>query len=98
MPARVGSCGIPEHLGIHMGVSVDESGGDDMALGVDLPASTRLDTADCGDSVTGDRHVGAVGAEAGAVDDGAVADDEIVSDAPIFAYRIAFLGRSLWLR
>ena len=29
--------GVPEHLGVHVGVAVDEARGDDVALGVDLP-------------------------------------------------------------
>lgn len=36
MLARGGSERVPEDLGIHVGVAVDEAGGDGMALGVDL--------------------------------------------------------------
>ena len=62
-----------------MGVRVDEAGGDDAAGGVDHPG--RVDVAeaaaDAGDAAAGDADVAAVARQAGAVDDGAVADDEV---------------------
>jgi hypothetical protein len=35
MPAGIGADGVPEDLGVHMGVAVDEAGRDHMTLGVD---------------------------------------------------------------
>ena len=36
MPARAGAGGVPEDLGVHVGVAVDEARRDDAPFGVDL--------------------------------------------------------------
>ena len=41
---------IPEHLGVEMGVAVDEARGHHVALGVDLPVAPLADPADPGDT------------------------------------------------
>ena len=69
--------GIPEHLGVHVGVTVDEPRSDHVALGVDLSGRVRPDAAHKGDPVPYDADVGAVGAEARPVDHLTVPDNEV---------------------
>ena len=58
---------------------VDEAGRDDQALGVDLALGRpRRHPADGDDAVAADRHVAVEPRIAAAVDDLAVADDEVV--------------------
>src|SRR3954468_21600414 len=60
-----------------MGVDVDEPGGDDAPVGVELAIAVQVG-ADLGDaSVVADRDVGADRSRAGAVDDGAPSDDDV---------------------
>src|SRR5262249_20205687 len=60
-------------------VDVDEPGRDDQARGVDLGLGGGLgEVADGGDAVAGDGQVGVEPGVAGAVDDLAVADDQVV--------------------
>ena len=60
-----------------MGVDVDPAGQDVGAVGVNLSGAMRVDVADLDDATTGHRDVGGPRFGAGAVDDGAAADDEI---------------------
>ena len=46
-----------------MGVPVDEAGGDDESLCVDLLAAALVYSADAGDAIARDAHVGAVGGQ-----------------------------------
>jgi hypothetical protein len=50
-------------------MAVDEAGGHDLPLGVELPAAALGDAADRRDAVALDRDVGAIGREARAVDE-----------------------------
>ena len=78
VPARVRPELVPEDLGVEVGVPVDESGRDHMTLGVDVHRAVLTDPADGGDAPPGDAHVGPVRGHARPVDDGAVADDDVV--------------------
>ncbi len=64
VPARV-----PEHLGVHVGVAVDEAGRHHVALGVDLAPAPLPDPADEGDAVADHADVGAERAQSRPVDD-----------------------------
>ncbi len=81
VPARARSAGVPEHLGVQVGVPVDEAGRDHLALGVDLVDPRSADPADEGDAVADHAHIGPVGAEARAVHHRAVADHQVVCHA-----------------
>ena len=62
-----------------MGVDVDEAGGDDAALGVDLATARAVEpVVDRHDPVADDADVGPSCRGTGAVDDGAAPDDEVV--------------------
>ena len=56
VPARAGAERVPQHLGVHVGVAVDEAGRDDVALGVDLVGAPLADAADGGDAARGARR------------------------------------------
>src|SRR5262249_20061022 len=78
VPARARAEGIPRDLRVHVGVAIDEAGGDDLVARVDLLAAARVDGADARDAIAEYADVGAVAREPGAVHDGAAADHEIV--------------------
>ena len=78
VPAAGGHFRIPGGLAVIMGVDVDEAGGDVKASGVDFGAALCGHLADDGDAVAVDCHIALEGGVAGAVDDGAAADDHIV--------------------
>src|SRR5690606_18679304 len=69
---------VPGGLAVVVGVDVDEAGRDQQAVGVDGAAPDAVDPAHLGDDAAGDGHVRGAGLGAGAVDDGAAADDEVV--------------------
>ena len=69
---------VPEHLRVEVRVQVEEAGGDDRAGGVELGLAVgREARADLGDAAVADPDVGGDAGRAGAVDDGAAADEEI---------------------
>ena len=75
---RVAQLGRGEPAG-GVRVRVDEAGGDPEPAGVDDPARARgVDQPDGDHPVTGDGNVGAIPGVAGAVDDKAAGDDEVV--------------------
>ena len=79
VPARRGHGRVPTDLRVQVGVQVDEPGGDQPTVRVDHPSgAARVDVADRGDAVTVDRHIGASGRCARAVDDRAAPDHQIV--------------------
>jgi hypothetical protein len=61
-----------------MCVHVDPAGRDQEAGGVDLAAGGTLRAADTRNLLACDRHVAGEGRRAGAIDDGAAANDDIV--------------------
>ena len=67
--------GVPEHLGVHVGMAVDESGGDDVAVGVDVVGSLLGDPADAGDPAVDDAQVRRKCGRARAIDDGTIPYD-----------------------
>ena len=69
---------VPGDLAVEVRVHVDEAGRDEQAVGVDDFARGTVDRADFGDDAVGDRDVGDARRGAGAVDDGAALDHEIV--------------------
>ena len=78
VPARRRELLVPGGLAVVVGVDVDEAGRDERAVGVDLLAAAAVDRPDLGDDAVGDGDVGGAGRRAGAVDDGAPSDDEVV--------------------
>ena len=69
---------VPGRLAVIMGVEIDEAGRDDLAFGVDLLlAAARGLGLDGGDPIAGDQYVGLIGLAATAIDDGAVAYDQV---------------------
>ena len=68
---------IPGDLRVEMRVDVDEAGRHDQTARVDLLAPGAVDLADRGDAIAGDGDVAFERRRAGAVDDGAAANDEI---------------------
>ena len=61
-------------------MEIDETGRDDQPRRVDLPrCRRRREVTDGGDAIAVDRHVGPHSFGTGAVDERAVADDQIVS-------------------
>jgi hypothetical protein len=92
--ARERSEGIPEDLRVHVGVAVDEARRDDVPVGVDVLGTSFANAPDGGDAVADDADVGAIGVEAGPVDDGAVADHEVIGhlSSPVRACRVRSCG------
>ena len=79
VPAGEGAVGVPEDLGVVVGMEVDEAGGDVEAAGVeDLARVARWDAADLGDDAVLDGDVRAIPRHAGSVEDGAAANEPIV--------------------
>ena len=78
VPARRRRVGVPRELGVEVGVDVDEARRHERAVGVDGAPGRVVDPADLGDAFAVDRDVAGEGRAAGAVDERATADDEIV--------------------
>ena len=78
MPARTASRGVPEDLGIHMRVPIDETRRHDVTFGVDLGATTFGDPPDGGDPIPHHADIGAVGPKSGAIDDGPASDHDVI--------------------
>jgi hypothetical protein len=70
---------VPGRLAVIVGVDVDEARRHDEAPGVDLLAARARHATDGGYAAFLDRDVALAWLAAGAVDDGAVADDEVES-------------------
>ena len=83
MPRRRREFLVPRRLAVIMRVHIDPAGRHQHAVGLDLaPAGPGL-TADFGDAVAIDRDVAGEGRLAGAIDDGAAADDRIVHEGTL---------------
>ena len=82
VPAGGSQQGVPGDLAVEVGVDVDEAGGDDEPGGVDGLAAVGLDAADGGDPAVVDGDVALVGGLPRPIDNSAVADDQIVHEAP----------------
>jgi len=60
-----------------VGVDIDEAWGDDEARGVNHAGRSRVGSAQGGDAAVTDGHVRAERGRAGAVDDAAIAEEEV---------------------
>ena len=78
VPARRRQQRIPHRLSVIMRVHVDPAGRDQQAVGVDVAPGRALLAAHGGDAAVGDRNVAREGCLAGAIDDGAAANDDVV--------------------
>ncbi len=78
VPRRRRQGGVPGDLTVVVGVDVDETGGDDLAVGVELLGARGVDSADDGDVPVIDGDIGDDRAGAGAVDHQPVANDQVV--------------------
>ena len=76
VPAGGAERRVPEHLRVVVGVDVDEPGAHDVARGIELPPAVEPGT-DLAHDAVGDGDVGAPARRAGAVDEGAAADDDV---------------------
>ena len=76
--AGAGADRVPEHLGVHVRVPVDEAGCHDVPFGVDVVRAALPDAADGGDPAVRDAEVRAIGGRTGPIDDRTVPDDEVV--------------------
>ena len=89
-----GQCavGVPEYLGVVVGVKVNETRGHDQALGVQFTVrGAAVKTADLDDSPVFDGDVAHVTGCTGAVDDGPASDDDVVvrhAFPPISVFRL----------
>ena len=69
---------VPGRLAVIMGVDVDEAGGDDASPGVDFLRPRARNLSHCDDPPLGDGDVALERGRSRAVEDGAVADDEVM--------------------
>jgi hypothetical protein len=70
---------VPADLRVVMRVRVDKAGRDDETVGIDGLRRPIGDPADFGDPAVLDRHIGLAPGRAGAVDHGAVLDQQVVT-------------------
>ena len=77
MQGRRAEGGVPEGLGVVMGVDVNEARGDQVAGRVDFLDRFPLDRTDAYDTAVLDGDVGSLARAPGTVDHGAVTDDAI---------------------
>ena len=68
---------VPRDLAVVVGMEIEEAGGDDRAVGVDLPAAPSVDRTDLDDGVAVDGDVAGERRGSGAVDDGAASNDDV---------------------
>ena len=78
VPARRREQVVPRGLAVVVRVHVDEPGGDQRAVGVELASGRPVDVADLGDDPVRDGDVGGADRGTGAVGDRPPADDQIV--------------------
>ena len=78
VPTRTATRGIPEDLGVHMRVPIDETRRHDPAFGVDLDATTLGDPAHRRNSISSHANIGSVGPKPRTVDDGSASDHDVV--------------------
>ena len=86
---------VPEHLGVEVGVDVDEPGGDDLPGGLDDGGVRVLGDevlADADDHAIGKRHVGTTAGGTGAVHDSSPTDHSDITHVIMFAPRSAAAG------
>ena len=77
VPAGAAPRGVPEDLGVHVGVPVDEPRGDHMAFGIDLFRAALGDLAHRGDAAVDHPDIGPERSEPGTVDDGPSPDHDV---------------------
>src|ERR1700687_1143832 len=78
MPARTGAERVPEDLRIHVRMPIDEAWRDHMTLGVDDFAGRIANLADGHDPAGRDANIGAIAGQAGAINDHAVTNHDVV--------------------
>ena len=78
LEARAGADRIPEDLGVHVGVAVDEARRHDPALGVKrFLGGSAIDAADLGDLAVLHADIAAIARKSRSINDHAVLDDEV---------------------
>src|SRR5215469_18587305 len=88
MVAGIGAQRVPGDLGVIVAMVVDKPGRHDPASGVDRPPGGTGQFADLGDLPVLDRDIAAEGRHSGAVDDAAVADQEIIRHREPFPHHV----------
>jgi hypothetical protein len=78
VPAGRGHFLVPGGLAIIVRVHIDPARGDDLAGGVDLARGAAVNRADGGDQAVLHRDIAGKARRAGAVDNGAITDDQII--------------------
>ena len=79
VPAGRGHFRIPRGLTVIMGVNIDPAGRDDFAARVNLAHGVPAHGADSGDQAVLHRDVAGKARGAGAIDNRAIADDQVIS-------------------
>ncbi|CAB4992064.1 unannotated protein [freshwater metagenome] len=82
VPTRIRTRGIPEHLGIHMRMTVDETGCNHIATSIDLDLPAFRNFTNARDSSVGDSDIGDNTQRPGAVNDTSVANNKIEVHEP----------------
>ena len=83
VPERRREQRVPGDLPVEVGVDVDEAGGDEQAVGVDLFTAAVGHFADDRDEPVIDRDISVSGRRTGAVDDESVADYQVMHGGPL---------------
>ena len=77
---------IPHHLSVHVGMPIDESRRDHMAVCINLATTSGIDRSDRGNQIVVDGYIGMEWCAAGTIDNEAVPDDQIMhASSPIHA-------------
>ena len=84
VPARAGAQRVPEHLGVHMRMAVDEAGRHDVPLGIDDLCGTVAQAADRRDFPLDDPDVGLKARQPGTVHHRPVFDEQVVLHGPSY--------------
>ena len=90
---RRGERGVPEDLGVVVGVDVDEPRGDDALAGVERAVTLQV-AAELGDAPVGDADVGAHSGRSAPVDDRTATDDELIHVTTPWGWFSPLGGRS----
>ena len=90
MPGRRRQYRVPGRLAVVVRVDIDPAGGDEKAVGVDLALTWPGLAADLGQAIAIDRNVAGDGFGAGAVQNGAAANDDVVH----LGFSRLFLGKA----
>src|ERR1700735_3805593 len=84
MPARAGSQRVPENLGVHVRVRIDQAGRHDVPVRIDRFARAVTDFPDRSDLAAFNRDITLVSRHPTSIDDRAVTNDQVVHGSLLF--------------